>query len=371
MKQHTKHMYLYILIIPFLFACFLVAAYIIELLFGNRITIMEVLKQAVTSLVGIAVFVLLGLFFDMLYHINGNRQNESYKQSYHAFINEIEEALDRISKGDFEIRIDKRKYRDTKHVNEHFTDLVDKINNMAQELGEMETMRQDFVSNVSHEIQSPLTSIKGFVSLLKDETLSRHDRLHYIAVIESESQRLSKLGENLLRLSILETEFVELNPKIYSLSRQLKDVILLLEPLWSGKEMEISLNEETADIFADEDLINQVWINLLNNSIKFTPDGGRITVSVSGDNTQVLVAISDSGIGMTEETLTHIFERFYMADKARSRNAGGSGLGLSIVNRIVQMHHGNIDVESKLGEGTTFKISIPMKQSIKLRLNSQ
>lgn len=359
MKHHYKYMYLYILIIPFLFACFLAAAYIIGLLFGDRITIMEVLKQVAASFAGIAVFVLLGLFFDMLYHISGNRQKESYKHSYHAFISEIEEALDKISKGDFEIRIDKRKYRHTNHGNEHFTDLVDKINNMAQELGEMETMRQDFVSNVSHEIQSPLTSIRGFVSLLKDETLSRNDRLHYIAVIESESQRLSKLSENLLRLSTLESEFAGFNPKHYSLNRQLKDVILLLEPQWSGKEMEISLNGESVDIFADEDLVNQVWINLLNNSIKFTPDGGKITVSVSGDNKQVFVEISDSGIGMTEETLPHVFERFYMADKARSRSAGGSGLGLSIVKRIVQIHHGNIDVKSKFGEGTAFKISIP------------
>jgi two-component system, OmpR family, phosphate regulon sensor histidine kinase PhoR len=368
MKQHSKYIHLCILLILLLFACFLIAAYIINLLFGDKITIIEALGQAVASFAGIAIFALLCLIIYIF--LNGKSRKEPHKQSYHAFINEIEDSLDRISKGDFEIRIDKRKYRSAGYGSEHITELVNKINNMAKELGEMETMRQDFVSNVSHEIQSPLTSIKGFVCLLKDETLSSQDRLHYIAIIESESQRLSKLGENLLRLSILETESVELNPRTYSLSMQLKDVILLLEPRWSGKEMEISLNEEMVDIFADEELINQVWINLLNNSIKFTPDGGRITVSATSDSTQVMVAISDSGIGMTEETLTHIFERFYMADKARSRNAGGSGLGLSIVKRIVQMHHGKIDVESKLGEGTTFKISIPMKQSMKRHLNS-
>jgi signal transduction histidine kinase len=331
------------------------AAYIKNFLYGHRSTITEVLVQAVTSFAGIAVLGLLVLLLEMFYHMSSNRLKKAHKHSPHAFVDAIEEVLDRISKGDFEIRIDKRKYV----YAEHFEELVDKINNMAQKLGEMETMRQDFVSNVSHEIQSPLTSIKGFVSLLKDENLSSHDRLHYISIIESESQRLSKLSENLLRLSTLGSEDVTFKPIHYSLSRQLKDVILLLEPQWSGKELEISLSGEKIDIFADKDLISQVWINLLNNSIKFTPERGKITVTISEDNKQVFVEVFDSGIGMTEEILPHIFERFYMADKARSRSAGGSGLGLSIVKRIVQLHHGNIDVKSKFGEGTTFKVSIP------------
>jgi signal transduction histidine kinase len=195
--------------------------------------------------------------------------------------------------------------------------------------------------------------------LLNDDSLSRDEQLHYIGIIESESLRLSKLGENLLRLSTLDSECAEINPKNYSLSRQLKDVILLLEPQWSAKSIEVSLSEEAADVFADEDLFSQVWINLLNNSIKFTPAGGKIIISVAKQDIQTEVTISDTGLGMTEETKAHVFERFYMADKARSRSAGGSGLGLSIVKKIVQMHHGRIDVESKPGEGTTFRITIP------------
>lgn len=354
-NHRHKYMYIYIVLTLLLFVCFMLAAYIKEALYGNRSTFIEAVVQAVTSFAGIAILALVVALLEMLYHMGNNRINRAHEHSPHAFMNAIEEVLDRISKGDFEIRLDKRKYV----YAEHFTELADKINDMAQKLGEMEIMRQDFVSNVSHEIQSPLTSIKGFVSLLKDENLSREERLHYISVIESESKRLSKLSENLLRLSTLESEYAAFKPKHYSLSRQLKDVILLLEPQWSGKEIEVSLCGEKVDIFADEDLINQVWINLLNNSIKFTPDRGKITVTISEDNKQVFVEISDSGIGMTEETLPHIFERFYMADKARSRSAGGSGLGLSIVKKIVQIHYGNIDVKSKFGEGTTFIISIP------------
>ncbi|MBN7773549.1 sensor histidine kinase [Clostridium aminobutyricum] len=353
MKHRLKHILVYLFIILLQFMCFLLAACIIDFISSDRIMMMDVLKRAGTSSLGVAVFM---TFAFLIAHFKG-----LHKRSYHEFINEIEEVIDRISKGDFGIQIDSKKYKNENYGDEHLTDLIDKINNMAKELGEMETMRQDFVSNVSHEIQSPLTSIRGFVSLLKDETLSKQERLHYIAVIESESQRLSKLSENLLRLSTLDSEFAEFNPRHYSLNRQLKDVILFMEPQWSAKEIEISLNVEKVEVFADEDLINQVWINLLNNSIKFTPDKGKISLSVSEDNMQILVKISDNGIGMKEENLPHVFERFYMADKARSRGVGGSGLGLSIVKRIVQIHHGSIDVESKFGEGTTFKIIIPKK----------
>ena len=359
MKHHSKHRYLYFILVLFLFACFLMASYIAELLLGNNITVTDLIRQAAISFVGIIFFILLGLFFYLLPHRKVNYKMETHRLSHHEFINDIEEAIDKISRGNFEIQLDNIKYEGDKHIYEHFNELADKINHMAKELGEMEMMRQDFVSNVSHEIQSPLTSIRGFVSLLKDDSLSKHDRFHYIAVIESESRRLSKLSENLLRLSILEDEFTEFNPKAYTLNRQLKNVILLLEPQWSEKEIDISLRGEIVDIFADEDLINQVWINLLNNSIKFTPNGGAVTVSVSSDNKLISVTISDSGIGMSEEILLHIFERFYMADKARSRSVGGSGLGLSIVKRIVQIYHGTIDVESKPGEGTAFKVTIP------------
>jgi signal transduction histidine kinase len=360
MKHALKHMILYLILAAALFTCLLTGAYITAPLFGAGISVQAAARQAVYSAAGLLLIVLLLFLYQMIHHwiAHHTRYGKVHKNSYHTFINEIETALDKITQGDFEARIDKGKYTDARY---HMSDLIDKINHMASELGGMETMRQDFVSNVSHEIQSPLTSIRGFVSLLKDDSLSRDEQLHYIGIIESESLRLSKLGENLLRLSTLDSECAEINPKNYSLSRQLKDVILLLEPQWSAKSIEVSLSEEAADVFADEDLLSQVWINLLNNSIKFTPAGGKIIISVAKQDMQTEVTISDTGIGMTEETMAHVFERFYMADKARSRSAGGSGLGLSIVKKIVQMHHGRINVESKPGEGTTFRITIPKK----------
>ena len=361
MKRYFMRLFQFLLLAAILIACLMVAEYLTAPLFGAKISAYAAVRQAVSSTAGLFIFALLLFLLYMIRHciVHHMLHNEAHGTSHHALLNEIEEALNRISRGDFEIQIDQEKNGDARYYNKHISDLADKINNMAQQLNGMETMRQDFVSNVSHEIQSPLTSIKGFVSLLKDDGLSRDEQLHYIGIIESESLRLSKLGESLLRLSSLESEFVKTNPKAYSLSGQLNDVILLLEPQWSAKNIEISLSEEPTAVFADEDMLSQVWINLLNNSIKFTNDGGKIIVSVSNQDTQTEVRISDNGIGMTEETVTHIFERFYMADKARSRSAGGSGLGLSIVKRIVQMHSGRIDVKSGLGEGTTFTVTLP------------
>lgn len=314
------------------------------------------------SLLGLLVFILLWFLVwavrHMLVHHLGFTRAQ--KDVNHSFLGEIDEALDRIAKGDFEARIDRDKFAGGGH---RMLELAGKINHMAEELGGLETMSRDFVSNVSHEIQSPLTSIRGFVALLRDDDLSREDRLHYIGIIESESLRLSKLGENLLRLSTLDSESVAFKPQKYTLDQQLKDVIVLLEPQWSAKGIEVSFGGAHIELCADKDLLSQVWINLLNNSIKFTPAGGKISVSAKTCGAQVEVTVSDTGVGMTEGAIAHIFERFYMTDKARSRNAGGSGLGLSIVKKIVQLHRGRIDVTSVPGEGSIFTVRLPQNNN--------
>lgn len=226
------------------------------------------------------------------------------------------------------------------------------------ELSGMETMRQDFISNVSHEIQSPLTSIRGFVTLLKNDNIEKSKREYYIHIIENETLRLSKLSDNLLKLSTLESENARINPVTYSLEKQLREVVLLLEPQWSEKNIDLSIDGEPAQIVADRDLMSQVWINLLHNSIKFTPEKGKINIQIEKADAGIQVSIADNGIGMDDETLIHIFERFYMVDKTRSQKAGGSGLGLSIVKKIIEMHHDTIEVKSKIGVGTVFKIMI-------------
>ncbi|WJH35317.1 HAMP domain-containing histidine kinase [Paenibacillus sp. CC-CFT747] len=237
--------------------------------------------------------------------------------------------------------------------------MVDSINTMAAELGELETMRQEFISNVSHEIQSPLTSIRGFARALQNPDLPLETRRHYLSIIETESSRLSRMSDHLLKLTSLESKHHPFEPKPYRLDRQLKSIILSLEPQWAEKGLEVEAELEEVTVTADEELMSQVWINLLHNSIKFTPAGGTLTVKAARSRKEIVVVLTDTGIGLDEEEKEHIFERFYKADRSRSRAAGGSGLGLAIVKKIVDMHEGGIEVEGSPGEGTRFRITLP------------
>jgi signal transduction histidine kinase len=267
----------------------------------------------------------------------------------------IIEALEKIAAGDFSIRLDNQ-LRDNQIVGE----LANSVNKMALELDQMENLRQEFISNVSHEIQSPLTSIRGFARALENDRLSTEERHHYLSIIENESTRLSRISENLLRLASLESDQVRFEPKLYRLDRQIRNLILACEPQWMEKEIDMSVSLEEIEITADEDLLSQVWINFIHNSVKFTPRGGTVSVDLHRHDSQIVFKITDTGIGISEEDQTRVFQRFFKADKSRTRSNDGSGLGLSIAEKIVEMHRGTIEVTSKLGEGTTFTVSLPL-----------
>ncbi|TQR44650.1 ATPase [Paenibacillus popilliae] len=235
---------------------------------------------------------------------------------------------------------------------------------MADSLGEMEQMRQEFISNVSHEIQSPLTSIRGFARALQSEELSEEERLNYLQIIEMETMRLSKLSENLLKLTSLESEHHPMEMKRYRLDQQLRNIALISEPQWLGKRIELDLNVDKMEITADEEMLSQVWMNLVHNAIKFTPEGGAIHIEARMSNGTVEVCITDSGIGIDEEHIPHLFERFFKADVSRNRTIAGNGLGLSIVQKIVQLHSGDIQVSSRKGEGSTFCVKLPLDPNV-------
>ncbi|PEW13761.1 two-component sensor histidine kinase [Bacillus cereus] len=271
-----------------------------------------------------------------------------------AMIWTIIEPIQKIAKGDFSVKI-----RNEEKYDGEIGVLVKSINDMTDELNAMEKMRQEFVSNVSHEIQSPLTSIKGFARALQDDNLSEEKRKHYLTIIETETTRLSKLSQNLLKLTLLESEEYIPERVSYRLDQQLKQIVLNSEPLWAEKEIELELDLEKVHVIADQESMSQVWINLIHNSIKFTPSGGTITIQLKEHETVVEVRIRDSGIGISEEQKQHIFERFYKADSSRNRAYGGSGLGLAIVKKVLDLHHGEIKVESEEGNGTEFIVRIP------------
>ncbi|MCH4566683.1 envelope stress sensor histidine kinase HitS [Bacillus sp. ES1-5] len=271
-----------------------------------------------------------------------------------AMIWTIIEPIQKIAKGDFSVKI-----RNEEKYDGEIGVLVKSINDMTDELNAMEKMRQEFVSNVSHEIQSPLTSIKGFARALQDNNLSEEKRKHYLTIIETETTRLSKLSQNLLKLTLLESEEYTPERVTYRLDQQLKQTVLNSEPLWAEKEIELDLDLEKVHITADQESMSQVWINLIHNSIKFTPSRGTITIQLQEYEKYVEIRIRDTGIGISEEQKQHIFERFYKADSSRNRTYGGSGLGLAIVKKVLDLHQGKIKVESEEGNGTEFIVCIP------------
>jgi two-component system phosphate regulon sensor histidine kinase PhoR len=310
----------------------------------------ELLSYLISVLLGMLIFgVVWRLVSELFLH---SKHGQEHARKRHRFLESTIEALNRISRGDFNISID---------IQEHdpFSEVAESVNKMARELSGMEAQRQDFISNVSHEIQSPLTSISGFAALLKSESLTKEQREHYIDVIETESKRLSKLSDNLLKLSTLESENAPLSKHDFRLDKQMEHAVLILEPQWMKKNIDIDAQLEKVILHADEDLLSQVWINLIHNAVKFTPENGKIVVGLHRQDGQIICFVSDNGVGISQSDQIHIFERFFKVDKARDRALGGNGLGLSLCKKIVELHGGGIAVESDPGRGTKFIVALP------------
>jgi len=309
------------------------------------------LVQVINSLLGVLVFALIVVGYT--FWINSR---PAVRQGQMRVFEPIIEAMGRIAQGDFQVRLSS-----DAETNAFTSELAKSVNQMAEELNQMEQMRQEFISNVSHEIQSPLTSIRGFARALHDKHLSDDEREHYLGIIETESMRLSRMTENMLKLASLESEHMKVEPKPYRLDKQIRTLILACEPQWTSKAITMDVDLEEVVILADEDLLSQVWSNLLHNSIKFTPEGGKVCVEVHRRDRQIECRITDTGRGIQEEAMPRIFERFYKADTSRERAQGGSGLGLAIVKKIVELHQGTIGVVSQPHAGTSMIISLPVE----------
>ncbi|RIE01701.1 sensor histidine kinase [Cohnella faecalis] len=261
-------------------------------------------------------------------------------------------ATRKMAKGDFSFRL-------TTKRKDEIGQLTTSFNRMAHELGMLENSRRQFVSDVSHEIQSPLTSIKGFTHALIHKKMDEASRVRLLGIIEDETNRLSRLSEDLLQLSSLEYEHLQLNVSNYRLDEQIRNVIIASEPQWSFKNLAIELESAEVLIMADQGKLNQLWTNLIGNAIKFTEERGSVRVTIREDNHGIKVLITDSGQGIPEEEIGNIFKPFYKVDKSRDRAISGNGIGLSIVKRIVDLHQGDIQVTSRVGEGTTISVHLP------------
>ncbi|WP_314067990.1 HAMP domain-containing sensor histidine kinase [uncultured Vagococcus sp.] len=283
-----------------------------------------------------------------------------FKQNYQRPLKEFAAGTRKVAEGDFSVYIPPR------HLPEKW-DYIDVIfadfNVMVEELGSIETLKTDFFSNVSHEIKTPLAVIQNYAEALKLETTSPEQSDHYIDTIIDSSARLANLITNLLKLNKLEKQTLQAIADPYDLARQLTDCVLSYEDGWSTKEIEfIAEIDDYVTIEADASLLELVWNNLLSNAIKFSDPGGTITLTQTSTANQVIVSITDSGCGMSEDTLKHMFDKFYQGDSSHSTE--GNGLGLALVLRVLQLMDGTISATSSLHQGTTMTVRLPIQHKI-------
>lgn len=267
-------------------------------------------------------------------------------------ISRLTKVTDELAKGNYKVRVN---YEGKDEI----SSLYASFNQMAVRLAKQETIRQQFISDVSHEFQTPLTAISGFATILKNENLTDEQRQKYADIILFNSNRLSHLSKNMLQLTLLDGEDTALDKTEFPLIEQLNRVIEMEDNAALSKDIEIEFIHPKKEfiIEADESRMEQVWINLLSNAIKYTNEHGVVTVEVRRTPTELQVRFEDTGVGMSQDAISHIFERFYRQDK--SRTIEGNGLGLSIVKRIIDLHHYKIDVESQEDVGSVFTVYIP------------
>ena len=277
------------------------------------------------------------------------------KSTYEEPLHRLAEATKQVSEGDFSV------YVPTVHTADRL-DYLDVMildfNKMVEELGSVETLKTDFVSNVSHEMKTPIAVIKNYAQLMQTGSGTEEERLEYARNIEEAAGRLSSLISNILRLNKLENQRIDPEIERYDLCGQLEECILNFEELWDEKELELEVDmDEKAVIQADKSLMELVWNNLLSNAAKFTGPGGCVAVRQSVSEEYAEVAVTDTGCGMSKESVRHIFDKFYQGDTAHSKE--GNGLGLALVRRILILMNGEISVVSEEGKGSTFTVRIP------------
>ena len=312
----------------------------------NRIYLNEIIQVLIPLIYWTMVAVALTLF-----------TRKKIKETYEEPMQNLADATMQVANGDFSVYVpplhapDKRDYLDV---------MILDFNKMVEELGSIETLKTDFVSNVSHEMKTPIAIIKNYAELLQTKNITEEQRKEYAESIEHAAVRLSNLISNILKLNKLENQRIVSEACEYDVCRQLCDCILQYEEAWDAKEIELEVDiEDEATVYADENLMELVWNNLLSNAIKFTEPGGRIVVTQKSEGDYVEVAVSDTGCGMSKECVKHIFDKFYQGDTSHSKE--GNGLGLALVRRVVELMNGTITVESEEGKGSTFIVRLPIE----------
>lgn len=269
-------------------------------------------------------------------------------------VRRITEAAEKMMQGDFSVRIEPFKGF---AANEDFNEIIRCFNQMATELSGVETLRTDFVANVSHEMKTPLAVMQNFGTLLQTPGLSEEKRLEYAKGVTDGARRLANMMTNMLKLNRLENQQIYSKVTEYDLGEQLCECLLQFEDIWERRNIEIETEiEDDVSVSADQELLTLVWNNLLSNAFKFTDDGGQVSVSLTCTEHHAVVTVKDTGCGMSPEVGAHIFDKFYQGDTSHATE--GNGLGLALVKRVIDIMQGEILVDSIPGQGTTFTVKI-------------
>jgi len=266
-------------------------------------------------------------------------------------ISRLSDASKQVAAGDFTVQLE------TDSDIEEIRTTFQNFNSMVTELGATETLRSDFVANVSHEFKTPITAIEGYATLLQDPTQTEEERNECVEKILFNTGRLSALVGNILLLSKIENQTISPVKNTFRLDEQLRQALVALEPRWEEKALEFDVEMPDVTVEGYESLLSLVWQNLLSNAIKFSPHGSTVTVTMICKGDQVKVEVADNGPGMTEEVRRHIFEKFYQGDT--SHRSEGNGLGLALVQKIVEMSGGTVEAESTPGSGSLFRVVLP------------
>ncbi|WP_339318912.1 HAMP domain-containing sensor histidine kinase [Paenibacillus sp. FSL R10-2734] len=271
------------------------------------------------------------------------------------------DAIDQLAKGNFSMRMQLTKPPEFKILSEN-------INRMAEELGGIEILRTDFVNNFSHEFRTPIVSIKGFAEILKDDALSKEERNEYLDIVIEESTRLAALASNVLNISKIEAQAILSDRQPFNVGEQIRQCILLLHTKLTKKHISFKANVQDYEVSGNKEMLSQVWLNLLDNAIKFTPEHGEIEVTMKRVKDRIEITIRDNGEGISPSALPKVFAKFYQQDTSHS--TAGNGLGLTIVRKIIGLHDGTITCDSVPSQGTIFTTLLPASKKVEKEMGA-
>lgn len=340
-----SHFFVFFLLVAFVITCCLMLFIsILQKSMGIIFTQDDISLAAKVTVINV---LLISLFFSL---VDSLRRKFTVRRP----VEKITQATEKMINGNFNVRIEPV----SKFVSDNtFNDIIDRINKMAEELSGVETLRNDFVANVSHEMKTPLAVIQNYGTMLQDPDFPEEKRIEYAKAVTDAARRLADMMTNILKLNRLENQQIYPKSERYDLGEQLCECLLQYENVWETKDIE--LDADIADgiyICEDRELLSLVWNNLFSNAFKFTESGGKVSLSLFADEEYATVKVKDTGCGMTSDVGAHIFEKFYQGDSSRATQ--GNGLGLALVKRVIDITHSEISVESSVGVGTTFTVRI-------------